>query len=60
MRVLHALRAFGAPLSGVSAADFAEPGATLQIGVAPNRIDVATQIDGVQFADAWTNRVTTR
>ena len=56
-RVMAALRAFGAPLECASDADFAQPGVTLQIGVAPNRIDVATQIDGVAFADAWPNRV---
>ena len=38
-RVHTALRAFGAPMSGVSEADFAEPGITLQLGVAPNRIE---------------------
>ena len=59
-RVMSALRAFGAPLADVSDADFAKAGATLQIGVAPNRIDVATAIDGVTFADAWLNRIETR
>lgn len=59
-RVIAALQAFGAPLSGVSAEDFEQPGVTFQIGVAPNRIDVVTQIDGVAFDDAWPNRVETR
>ncbi len=56
LRVFAALQAFGAPLAGVSEADFVHPGAVLQIGVAPNRIDLATQIDGVTFEDAWPNR----
>jgi hypothetical protein len=56
-RVIRALRAFGAPLSGVAESDFSQPGVTLQIGVAPNRIDIATAIDGVGFADAWPRRV---
>jgi predicted nucleotidyltransferase len=30
---------------------------TYQIGVAPVRIDVLTNIDGVYFADAWARRV---
>ena len=59
-RVLTALKVFGAPLTGVSEADFSQPAATLQIGVAPNRIDVATRIDGVTFDEAWPNRVETR
>ena len=58
-RTLEALHLFGAPLSGVTAADFQTPGAVLQIGVAPNRIDITTHIDGVSFADAWSNRVST-
>lgn len=56
-RVIEALRAFGAPLAGVAESDFSQPGVTLQIGVAPNRIDVATVIDGVAFAEAWPHRV---
>jgi hypothetical protein len=55
--VMNALRAFGAPLHDISDADFARPGITLQIGIAPNRIDIATQIDGIHFADAWPNGV---
>ena len=55
-RVVAALRAFGAPMSGVTEADFSRPEITLQIGVAPNRIDVTTQIDGVAFESAWPNR----
>ena len=56
-RVLAALRAFGAPLTGVTEADFHRPGAVLQIGVEPNRIDMTTQIDGVVFAAAWPTRL---
>jgi len=55
-RVMAALRAFGAPLSDVTEADFSRPEITLQIGVAPNRIDLTTQIDGVTFESAWPNR----
>ena len=55
-RIIGALRAFGAPMTNVTDSDFASPGATLQIGVAPNRIDIATAIDGVAFSEAWPNR----
>ena len=58
-RVMAALHAFGAPLAGVTDADFQTPGAVLQIGVAPNRIDITTQIDGVAFEAAWPNRLST-
>jgi hypothetical protein len=56
-RVMRALAAFGAPLSGVSEADFAAPGAVYQIGVAPGRIDVLTGLTGLTFADAWPGRL---
>ncbi len=55
--VFEALRAFGAPLERVTAADLARPEMVLQIGVPPNRIDLVTGIDGVGFDEAWPNRV---
>lgn len=55
-RLMAALHAFGAPMTGATEADFARPEITLQIGVAPNRIDVTTHIDGVAFESAWPNR----
>lgn len=55
-RIMTALVRFGAPLRGVTAADFQQPGAILQIGVAPCRIDILTAIDGVEFDDAWDER----
>ncbi|MFA5909603.1 MAG: hypothetical protein WC815_12555 [Vicinamibacterales bacterium] len=58
-RVMAALHAFGAPLAGVTEADFQVSGAVLQIGVAPNRIDLTTHIDGVAFEAAWPNRLST-
>jgi hypothetical protein len=59
-RVMAALGAFGAPLTEVTETDFAHPGVTFQIGVAPNRIDVATAIEGIAFEQAWPNRVASR
>lgn len=57
-RVVTALTAFGAPLAqhGVSAADFKKAGTVYQMGLPPRRIDVLTQISGVEFADAWVDR----
>jgi hypothetical protein len=56
-KVLRALKDFGAPLTGVTESDFAKPGVTFQIGVAPLRIDVLTEISGVAFDAAWNDRV---
>ncbi len=56
-KVIQGLAAFGAPLGGVTQADFESPGVGLQIGVTPGRIDVLTQISGVTFDEAWPARV---
>lgn len=55
-RIMKALAAFGAPTAGVTAKDFSMPGITFQIGVAPVRIDICTDIDGLIFAEAWSRR----
>ncbi len=52
-RLIRALKAFGAPLTDVSESDFALPGITYQIGIAPRRIDLLTAISGVEFPEAW-------
>ena len=57
--LVAALAAFGAPLHahGVTAADFTRPGVVYQLGVVPNRIDVLTSVDGLDFAQCWPRRV---
>jgi hypothetical protein len=59
-RVYRALQAFGAPLQDLTEADLAIPGIIFQIGVDPIRIDVITAIDGVDFTEAWANRMITK
>ena len=56
-RVVAALSLFGAPLHEVEARDFEGPDTLFQIGVAPQRIDVLTSIDAVDFDEAWPDRV---
>ncbi|MDP2318681.1 MAG: hypothetical protein Q8O42_04995 [Acidobacteriota bacterium] len=56
-RVMAALREFGAPLAGLSAADLSVPGVVYQIGVPPGRIDILTQLSGLAFNEAWPARV---
>jgi hypothetical protein len=56
-RVMRALAAFGAPLADVSADDFSRPGVTYQIGVAPARIDILTELTDLTFAEAWPGRM---
>ena len=56
-RIMQALGAFGAPLAEISEQDFARPGVVYQIGVAPGRIDLLTELSGLTFAEAWADRV---
>lgn len=56
-RVYAALAAFGAPLGDVVIADLTQPRIVFQIGVAPNRIDVLTSVEALDFASAWERRV---
>lgn len=58
-RVYAALRAFGAPLHELCVEDLARPGTVFQIGVAPVRIDVRTNLSGVSFDVCWPRRVAT-
>lgn len=56
-RVFNALTGFGAPLSGMKPADFANEGFFYQLGRPPIRVDILMSVSGVKFADAWPNRV---
>jgi hypothetical protein len=56
-RVRRALIAFGAPVADLTVNDLSVKGTIFQIGVAPNRIDVLTSIDAVEFEDAYPRSV---
>lgn len=59
IRVVEALKKFGAPLDhdGVTSETFTEKQIVYQIGIAPVRIDILTEITGVEFSNAWKKRV---
>jgi hypothetical protein len=59
-RTIAALSEFGAPLLDLTAADLTRAGTVFQIGIEPLRIDVLTAIDGVEFAEAWADRLTAK
>ncbi len=59
-RAFVALAAFGAPLHDLTTEDLVRPGLIFQIGVQPIRIDVITAIDGVEFEEAWPERLEAR
>jgi len=55
-KVWDALDAFGAPLGDLTLRDLSVPGIVFQMGIPPNRIDIITAIDGVEFSEAWAHR----
>ncbi|QEG22030.1 nucleotidyltransferase [Mariniblastus fucicola] len=56
-RVYRVLAEFGAPPHDLTIDDLAKPGMVFQIGVEPSRIDILTAISGVDFDQAWGNRL---
>jgi hypothetical protein len=57
VRVLEALRRFGAPLHDLERDDLTRPDTAFQIGLPPARVDILTGISGVVFDDAWKRRL---
>lgn len=54
--VFAALKAFGAPLKGLTPHDFTEKEYFYQMGNAPFRLDIMMSIPGVEFESAWEHR----
>jgi hypothetical protein len=55
-RAFRALAEFGAPLVGLTPADFAREGFFYQLGRPPARVDILMSVDGLSFEEAWENR----
>jgi hypothetical protein len=55
--IYEALVQFGAPLEGLTFADFAERGPFFHMGREPVAVDILTEIPGVEFDAAWERRV---
>ena len=51
------LQDFGFGSLGLSGDDFMESGQVIQLGNPPLRIDLLTSISGVEFEEAWPNKV---
>jgi hypothetical protein len=58
-RVWRALQDFGAPAGalGVTREDLETRGIVVQIGLPPRRLDILTEVSGLEFEEAWRNRV---
>lgn len=56
-KIYQTLARFGVPLDQLNENDFAGEGIIFQIGVAPRRIDIITQIDGVTYDEADEDKI---
>jgi hypothetical protein len=56
-KIMDALMKFGTPISSLSEEDFTSPDMVVQLGVEPCRIDLLTSISGVEFDEAWENKI---
>lgn len=56
-RVWRALLRFHAPMSSITVNDFVNPDIVFRMGAPPNQIDILMSISGVEFDEAWANRV---
>ncbi len=56
-KLTRAIAGFGFSSVGLAAADFLEPNRVIQLGLAPNRIDLLTSITGLDFDEVWQDRV---
>jgi len=54
--VYRALAQYGAPLDGLTPADFRD-GTCFQMGQPPERVDILQHIDGITFEEAWVHRI---
>ena len=55
--LLKALAQFGFSCLGLKAQDFLTPNQIIQLEYPPNRIDLLTNIDGVDFADCYPDKL---
>jgi hypothetical protein len=55
-KIMMAIEQFGFGDIGLSVEDFLQDNQVIQLGVAPNRIDLLTFLTGVNFTEAWENR----
>jgi predicted nucleotidyltransferase len=56
--VFKALAEYGAPLQGMTPADFSgKPNEFFQLGIEPNRVDIMQSLPGVSFESAWKDAI---
>lgn len=56
-KILQCVNAFGFSSVGLTVEDFMKKGSVIQLGYPPLRIDILSQIDGVNFEECFKNKV---
>jgi predicted nucleotidyltransferase len=56
-RAVQALEQFGFASLGLKAEDFLVPDQVIQMGLPPNRIDIFTSVEGIEFESCYASRV---
>lgn len=56
-RLVDVFKSFGLPDDTVHPATFLAPGKIIRMGLPPMRIEVLTEIDGVEFSECYTERI---
>jgi len=56
-RLIDALTDFGFESAGLTKDDFMKPGQIIQLGYPPTRIDLITELDGVDFETCYKSKV---
>ena len=59
-KILAALKDFGFEEIGLTVDDLSSPHKIIQLGLPPNRIDLITSVDGVEFGAAFERRIESR
>ena len=57
MKMVKVLNDFGMSSSGLTKIDFLQKGGITQIGYPPLRIDILNEIDGIDFSEAYANKL---
>lgn len=57
VKMERVIEKFGFASTKLKATDFAEADQVIQLGVAPNLIDILTGLTALQFDDAWAKRI---
>ena len=56
-RLIHVIEKFGFGGLEIEKGDFLKPDFVIQLGMAPNRIDILTGIDGLNWEETWESKI---